>query len=459
MNTEVLESRNPHDNSQIGTYPAHNDSALEGILQDVHDEQRLWSRQPLKMRARMLELIGKALRANVEVHAQLITREMGKPIRQSRAEVEKCAWLCDYYAEQAPAFLAEQEIHTDADQSAVVFRPLGVVLAIMPWNFPYWQAFRFAIPAIAAGNAIVLKHAANVSGCALAMEKLLQDCLPQNLFRTLLVRSERVGAIIADARISAVTFTGSTGAGRKVGAAAGMALKKAVLELGGSDPYIVLADADINQAAKVCAAARLVNAGQSCIAAKRFIVVDAVHDRFVEAFAAELAQRKLGDPLREDTDVGPMARADLLEELDQQVQHTVAEGARLVLGGAKVQGPGAYYPPTLLLDVEPHMTAAREELFGPVAPVIRARDTQDAIAIANASEFGLGGAIFTSETAKGWALACDELEAGAIAVNAQVVSDPRLPFGGIKHSGYGRELGEFGIREFVNVKSVSRKGA
>jgi succinate-semialdehyde dehydrogenase/glutarate-semialdehyde dehydrogenase len=456
MSVPVLESRNPHDDSVIATYPIHSAAAVEDILGSVHTEQLRWRKQPIELRVKLLELVGAALRDTVEEHAQLISREMGKPIKQARGEVEKSALLCDYYAQHAARFLGDQRMATEAEQAAVVFRPLGVVLAIMPWNFPYWQAIRFAIPAIAAGNAIVLKHAANVTGCALAMEKLMQECLPQHLFRALLVRSDRMSEVIADSRIAAVTFTGSTEAGRKVGAAAGHALKKAVLELGGSDPYIVLADADIEHAAKVCAAARLTNSGQSCVAAKRFIVVDAVHDRFVEAFARELSQRKVGDPLKMDTDVGPLARADLVVEIDQQVQRTIAEGARLVLGGKRPSGPGAYYPPTLLVDVEPGMTAAREELFGPVAPVIRAASTEQALALANDSEFGLGGAIFTADTAKGWRLACDELDTGAVAVNAQLVSDPRLPFGGIKNSGFGRELGEYGIREFVNVKAVSR---
>lgn len=456
MSVPVLESRNPHDDSVIATYPIHRAAAVEDILGSVHTEQLRWRKQPIELRVKLLELVGAALRDTVEEHAQLISREMGKPIKQARGEVEKSALLCDYYAQHAARFLGDQRMATEAEQAAVVFRPLGVVLAIMPWNFPYWQAIRFAIPAIAAGNAIVLKHAANVTGCALAMEKLMQECLPQHLFRALLVRSDRMSEVIADSRIAAVTFTGSTEAGRKVGAAAGHALKKAVLELGGSDPYIVLADADIEHAAKVCAAARLTNSGQSCVAAKRFIVVDAVHDRFVEAFARELSQRKVGDPLKMDTDVGPLARADLVVEIDQQVQRTIAEGARLVLGGKRPSGPGAYYPPTLLVDVEPGMTAAREELFGPVAPVIRAASTEQALALANDSEFGLGGAIFTADTAKGWRLACDELDTGAVAVNAQLVSDPRLPFGGIKNSGFGRELGEYGIREFVNVKAVSR---
>lgn len=452
MSTRVLESRNPHDDSLLASYPLHSAEQVHGILDAVQGSQRDWARHSLPARAALLPTIAAALRTSLETHAQLITREMGKPIRQARAEVEKCAWLCDYYAEHALRFLAEQPVATDAAKSAVVFRPLGVVLAIMPWNFPYWQAFRFAIPAIVAGNAIVLKHAANVTGCALAMEKLLQDCLPPDLFRTLLLRADSMAALIADERIAAVTFTGSTGAGRKVGAAAGGALKKAVLELGGSDPYVVLDDADLPLAARVCAAARLTNSGQSCIAAKRFIVTDKVHDAFVALFEAELRKRKLGNPLEEDTDVGPMARADLAAELAQQVEATLGQGARRLLGGN--YAGGAYHAPTLLVDVEPQMTAAREELFGPVAPVIRARDAAHAVRIANECDFGLGGAIFSADRDRAWQLASDAVETGAIAINGQLVSDPRLPFGGIKQSGYGRELGEFGIREFVNVKSV-----
>lgn len=452
MTLQVLESRNPHDDSLLASYPLHSAQQVDAVLQQVQLAQHEWGRRSLQARMALLPVIAAALRASAEQHAQLITREMGKPIRQSRAEIEKCAWLCDYYAAHAQQFLGEVPVATDAARAAVVFRPLGVVLAIMPWNFPYWQAFRFAIPAIVAGNGIVLKHAANVSGCALAMEKLLQECLPPHLFRALLLRGERMADLITDARIAAVTFTGSTAAGRKVGAAAGGALKKAVLELGGSDPYIVLDDADLALAARVCAAARLTNSGQSCIAAKRFIVTDKVHDRFVELFAAEIAARKVGNPLDETTEVGPLARADLAEELAQQVDATVTQGARVVLGGQRAGG--AYYPPTLLVGVEPGMTAAREELFGPVAPVLRVRDATQAVAVANDCDFGLGGAIFSADTSRAWQLASEAVETGAIAINQQLVSDPRLPFGGIKQSGYGRELGEFGIREFVNIKSV-----
>jgi len=452
MTHTVLESRNPCDDSLLASYPLHSPAQVEAIVQEVQAAQREWGQRALAARMALLPAIGAALRTSLETHAQLVTREMGKPIRQARAELEKCASLCDYYAEHAARFLGDQAVDMGAARAAVVFRPLGVVLAIMPWNFPYWQAFRFAIPAIVAGNAIVLKHAANVTGCALAMEKLFQDCLPPGLFRTLLLRSDRMAGLIADDRIAAVTFTGSTGAGRQVGAAAGGALKKAVLELGGSDPYIVLDDADVALAARVCAAARLTNSGQSCIAAKRFIVTDKVHDRFVELFAAELAARKVGDPLAESTDVGPLARADLAEELAQQVDATVAQGAQLVLGGKRAGG--AWYPPTLLTGVEPGMTAARDELFGPVAPVLRVRDAAQAVAVANDCDFGLGAAIFSADTAAAWRLASECVETGAIAINQQLVSDPRLPFGGIKQSGYGRELGEFGIREFVNIKSL-----
>ena len=451
----VLESRNPHDDSLIGTYPVHGDNQVDAILDAVSQAQQAWRWQPLASRARLFELVAKALRESLELHAQLITREMGKPIRQARAEVEKCAWLCDYYAAHAPELLADLAVGTDARRAAVVFNPLGVVLAIMPWNFPYWQAFRFAIPALAAGNAVVLKHASNVSGCALAIEQLLKDCLPQDLLRTLLLKSDRMAAVIADRRIRAVTFTGSTDAGRKVGAAAGAALKKSVLELGGSDAYIVLADADIEAAAETCAAARLVNGGQSCIAAKRFIVVESVYERFVEAFGGALQARRSGDPLQDCTDIGPMARRDLADELHGQVERSIAEGARLAFGGKRAADAGAYYPTTLLLDLEPGMTAASEELFGPVAAVLPARNTAHAIELANDSVFGLGGAIFTADVEAGWQLAREALDCGAVAINGQVVSDPRLPFGGVRDSGYGRELGEFGIREFVNVKSVT----
>jgi succinate-semialdehyde dehydrogenase/glutarate-semialdehyde dehydrogenase len=381
--------------------------------------------------------------------------EMGKPLAGGKAEIEKCAWCCDYYAQSAEAFLRSEPIETDARKSYVAHRPLGVVLAVMPWNFPFWQVFRFAAPALMAGNAGVLKHASNVPGCALAIEELFRDAgFPEGLFRTLLIESKQIEKLLDHEEIVAATLTGSVKAGRSVASLSGARVKKTVLELGGSDAYLILEDAALDQSAEACAASRLINSGQSCIAAKRFIAVDAVHDAFVERFVREMQKRKLGDPLAEGTDVGPQARADLRDELHQQVEKSLARGARCVLGGKVPPGPGAFYPPTVLVDVKPGMPAYDEELFGPVASVIRARDEADAIRIANDTEFGLGAAVFTQDVERGQRIAEREIEAGSCFVNAFVKSDPRLPFGGIRHSGYGRELSHHGIREFVNIKTV-----
>jgi succinate-semialdehyde dehydrogenase/glutarate-semialdehyde dehydrogenase len=381
--------------------------------------------------------------------------EMGKPLAQGRAEADKCAWVCDHYAQHAEGFLAPEDVATDATRSYVAFEPLGVVLAVMPWNFPLWQVFRFVAPALMAGNVGVLKHSSNVSGCALALEAILHDAgVPHDVFRTLLVGSPRVGALIEAPQIAAVTLTGSTPAGRAVAEKAGACLKKVVLELGGSDPYVILDDADLDEAAETCATARLVNGGQSCIAAKRFVVVEEVLEPFVERLVARMGARRLGDPLDEATDVGPQARHDLRDELHGQVQASVEAGARVRLGCQVPKGPGAFYPPSVLTHVVPGMPAYEEELFGPVAAVVSARDEGDALRIANDTPFGLGAAVFTRDRERGERIAREELEAGACFVNTFVRSDPRLPFGGIKESGFGRELGVFGIREFVNVKTV-----
>jgi succinate-semialdehyde dehydrogenase/glutarate-semialdehyde dehydrogenase len=350
--------------------------------------------------------------------------------------------------------LAPEPVATDASDSYVRFDPLGVVLAIMPWNFPYWQAFRAAVPALAAGNTVALKHASNVTGCALAMDRLWRDAgLPEDAFTVILVQGAEASALAAHTAVAAVTLTGSEPAGASVATIAGRALKKVVLELGGSDPFIVLADADVAHAARQAAAARVINNGESCIAAKRFIVVESVADAFEEALAASLRALRVGDPLDRATDVGPLARPDLVDEVERQVVQSVAKGARLVLGGKRLPGPGNLFPPTLLTRVAPGMPAFDEETFGPLAAVTRARDAADAVGLANRSRFGLGASVWTADVEMARELAA-KLEAGAVFVNATVRSDPRLPFGGIKRSGHGRELGRFGIREFVNVKTV-----
>jgi succinate-semialdehyde dehydrogenase/glutarate-semialdehyde dehydrogenase len=450
-----LTSVNPHDGTTLESYTEHSDAQVGVIMDKVLDAQRSWARSTLAERSAVLERIADGLRTNFSRLAVTITQEMGKPIGEAEAEVKKCAWVCDYYATHASQFLATQEAPTDAKRARVYFRPLGVVLAIMPWNFPFWQTFRFAAPAIAAGNGVLLKHASNVTGCALALESLFADCAPENLMRALLVSSGRMRGIIEDSRVSAVTFTGSTTAGSKVGAAAGGAIKKSVLELGGSDPYLVLEDADIEHAAEVCAAARLVNSGQSCIAAKRFIVAHGVYDTFLEALCSRMLSVPMGDPMDRDNRIGPLARVDLADHLARQVERSVDADARMITDPQPGRAGGdAYFVPAVLADVRPGMPAADEELFGPVAAVMRARDEGDMIRLANASTFGLGGAVFSADEARAERIAAQSLSTGSVAVNGQVVSDPRLPFGGVKRSGYGRELGEFGIREFVNVKSV-----
>jgi len=449
-----LRSINPTTGEVLERFEETTPGELERILGGAHDAFLDWRRRPLAERSAFLREVARLLRAKQGDYVRAMALEMGKPVAQGVGEIEKCAWAAEYYAEHGPRFLEEQPRETDAARSYVRFDPLGPVLAIMPWNFPFWQVFRFAVPALLAGNAGILKHASNVTRCALEIEQCFRAAgFPEGLFSTVLVAAAGVPALIRDVRVRAVTLTGSERAGMQVAEQAGRELKKTVLELGGSDPFIVLADAELRAAARTATDARLVNSGQSCIAAKRFIVVEAVAERFVELFVAEMASRRVGDPLDADTQVGPLARHDLREALHRQVEESVRRGATLRLGGRVPPGAGAFYPPTVLTAVERGMAAFDEETFGPVAAVIRARDEADAIALANDSPFGLGASVWTADRRRAEYVA-RELEAGSVFVNAQVKSDPRLPFGGVKRSGYGRELSEYGLREFVNVKSV-----
>jgi len=450
-----LQSVNPSSGSLIREYPETPEAEIERALSQASVAFRTWSRTGFADRAAVLRRAGALLRERRDALARLMALEMGKPVAQGRAEADKCASVCDHYAEHAERLLAPEPAPTEARASYVAFEPLGPVLAVMPWNFPLWQVFRFAAPALMAGNVGLLKHASNVTGCALAIEELLHEAgVPEAAFRTLVVGSRRVAGLIESPHVVAVTLTGSTPAGRAVAAKAGACLKKSVLELGGSDPYVVLEDADLEAAAETCAASRLINGGQSCIAAKRFVVVASVLAEFEERLVERMRARTVGDPLDEATAIGPQAREDLRDELDRQVEASVARGARVRLGCVVPAGSGAFYPPSVLAGVTPGMPAFDEELFGPVAAVVAAKDEADAIRLANQSCFGLGAAVFTRDLARGERIARHELSAGSCFVNAFVRSDPRLPFGGIRESGYGRELGVFGIREFVNVKTV-----
>ena len=449
-------SVNPATGDTVATYPDESPADINAKLEAAEAAQRDWASAGFEERATVLRSAAEILRSRKSEFATLMATEMGKPVDQGVSEAEKCAWVCDHYADGAAEALAAKPVDTDADASYVAYRPLGIVLAIMPWNFPFWQVFRFAAPNLMAGNAGLLKHAPNVTGCALAIVEIFEEAgLPSGLFESAVVPVDRVGAIIADPRIRAVTLTGSTQAGRSVAEQAGRHLKKTVLELGGSDPYVILSDADLDAAASTCVTSRLINSGQSCIAAKRFIVVEDVLSAFEERVVAAMSDKSFGDPLEDPPpDLGPMARADLRDALHDQVRRSLAMGAELRLGGTVPDEPGHFYPPTVLADVAPGMPAFEEETFGPVAAIVPAADDQEALALANRSAFGLGAAVFTADQAQGERLAREVLEAGCCFVNAYVRSDPRLPFGGIKQSGYGRELGTFGLHEFVNVKTV-----
>ena len=451
----AMRAINPATGAIIDTYEEMAAAEVTRAIAQAHDAFLDWRQTHFAERARRMTQAAQLLREQTTAYGKLMAQEMGKPVKEGRAEAEKCAWVCEYYAENAEQFLRPEVIETDASKSFVTFQPLGVVLAVMPWNFPFWQVFRFAAPALMAGNAGVLKHASNVPGCALAIEEIFRKAgFPEHLFRTLLIGSGQVDAVIEHPLVKAVTLTGSTPAGQAVARKAGDMLKKTVLELGGSDPYVILADADVEAAAAICAASRLLNTGQSCIAAKRFIVVESIREQFEARFVANMQTARMGDPLVEDTTVGPLARHDLRDELHQQVQDSLARGAKCLLGGEIPTDKGAFYPPTVLTNVRKGMPAYDEEMFGPVAAIIAVRDETEAIRVANDSIFGLGAAVFTQDIAKGERIAAQELEAGCCFVNALVKSDPRLPFGGVKASGYGRELSHYGIKEFVNIKTV-----
>jgi succinate-semialdehyde dehydrogenase/glutarate-semialdehyde dehydrogenase len=445
----------PTTGKKVKSYKIISNKELHKTIDAADNAFRSWSQTELEERARLLREVARILGEEQDALAMLITREMGKLLKDAKAEVEKCAWACLYYAQNAERFLRDEYIATEASKSYISYRPLGVILAVMPWNFPFWQVFRFAAPNLMAGNTILLKHAPNVPGCALAIAEIIEKAgFPKGAFSTILIDEKRVKKVIKSRAVKGVTLTGSVGAGRAVAGMAGKALKKTVLELGGSDPYLILDDADVIKAAQVCAKARLLNNGQSCIGAKRFIVMPQVYDQFLEAFKAQMEEAVMGDPLEEETALGPLAREDLRNQLHTQVKKSLKDGAKRIIGGKKAKGKGFFYPPTILTNVKKGMPAYQEELFGPVASVIRVKNEREAIRIANDTNFGLGSAVFTKDLERGERIAREHLQAGSCFVNEMVKSDPRLPFGGINDSGYGRELAHYGLRAFTNPKTV-----
>jgi succinate-semialdehyde dehydrogenase/glutarate-semialdehyde dehydrogenase len=450
----MLRSIDPATGQVLATYPEADEAAIEAAIAEAWKVRTGWRDAGIEHRARLLKSVAGVLRADKARYGSILTAEMGKPIVEAEAEVEKCAWTAGWIADNAARLLADEQIDSTASRSYVRYLPLGVVLAVMPWNFPFWQAFRAGLPALAAGNVMLLKHASNVPQSALAIEEVFREAgLPDGVFQTLLVGPKAVDRIINDRRVAAVTLTGSEAAGAHVAETAGKALKKSVLELGGSDPFIVLADADVATAATVACRARNQNNGQSCIAAKRFIVVDEVADDFEKRFVAAVGALKVGDPMDRGNQVGPLARADLVDALERQVRESVGMGARVLTGGKRLDGKGNYFEPTVLGGVAPNMPVFREESFGPVAALIRVRDAEEALQVANDSDFGLGSAIWTADVEKAREMA-GRVEAGMVFINGMVASDARLPFGGIKRSGFGRELSEIGIREFTNAQTV-----
>jgi len=450
----TITSHNPATGAALDTYTLHTDDEVIDIINQADDVYQDFRRTSFEHRSKLMQKAADLLEERKSSLAETMTLEMGKTLNSAIGEVEKCAWVCRYYADHAESFLADEMVDTDASKSMIAYRPIGIVLAVMPWNYPLWQVFRFAAPALMAGNVGLLKHASNVPQSALNIQQIFQDAgFPKYAFSTLLISSDKVESILQNKKVKAATLTGSGPAGSAVASQSGEHIKKTVLELGGSDAYIVLEDADLDHAATQCRQSRLLNAGQSCIGAKRFIVVEDVYDSFLDKFTAEMEEAQMGDPMQ-DVDLGPMARKDLRDEVHGQVVDSVSAGAELILGGHIPEGDGAYYPPTILTNVKPGMPAYDEEIFGPVASVIKVKDEKEAIRVANDTDFGLGSCIFTQDLERGERIAKEEIEAGSCFVNQFVKSDPRLPFGGIKTSGYGRELSYYGIREFVNVKTI-----
>lgn len=450
----TIATNNPATGKQITTFDSLTTAEIESKLAQAQTAFTSFRRTSFDKRSQWLQRTADILEQNSDKYARMMTTEMGKPIKAAIAEVKKCAWVCRYYADHAEEFLADEIVETDASRSFIRYQPLGVILAVMPWNFPFWQVFRFAAPALMAGNVAVLKHASNVPQCAIAIQSILTEAgFPKGVFQTLLISANQVEAVIQDDRVKAATLTGSEAAGASLAAAAGKQIKKTVLELGGSDPFIVLASADLEKAASTGVTARMLNNGQSCIAAKRFIVVEAVYEQFKDLLVEKFLQLQVGDPLDEATDIGPLATPEILADLERQVNETVMRGATVLVGGKPLDRQGNYYPPTILTDIPFGTPAMSEEFFGPVALLFKVKDIDQAISLANSTSFGLGASAWTKNQQE-----CDrlinEIEAGAVFINQLVKSDPRIPFGGIKKSGYGRELGSHGIREFVNAKTI-----
>jgi acyl-CoA reductase-like NAD-dependent aldehyde dehydrogenase len=453
-----IETTNPATGEHLESYPIFSDDKVAQVVKKARAAFEKWRRLSVDERSDYMRKLARALRAKKNVYAKLMTLEMGKPISQSESEVEKCAWTAEYYAEKTKSWLAEEYVETDAKSSFVEFDPLGVILSVMPWNYPFWQVLRFAIPTVVAGNTSILRHSTACPGSALAVEEAFENAgFPGGVFGSIIVGHDAVARLMASKEIVGVSLTGSVEAGRRIGALAAQNFKKFVLELGGSDPYIVLEDADVKEAARTGADARVLNSGQSCIAAKRFIVVEPAAREFIEEFVIQMGKKKTGDPMNPKTDVGPLVNVKAVEALDEQVRSSVSKGARVRLGGKPLPGKGAFYPPTVLDNVKLDMKVIREEVFGPVAPVHVVRNEAEAIIVANDSEFGLGSSLWTTDMIKARRVA-KEIQSGMVFVNALTKSDPRMPFGGVKRSGIGRELSKYGLREFVNVKSVNIYG-